>query len=65
MARIDGVVPSTKGGTDLDGRPIQRHEDWQQGIAVVRYEADDGRFTYENIAIHEGWALWQGKEYRT
>lgn len=32
---------------------------------VVRYEADDGRFTYENIAIHEGWALWQGKEYRT
>lgn len=65
LARIDGVVPSTKGGTDLDGRPIQRHEDWQQGAAVVRYEPDDGRFTYENIAIHEGWALWQGKEYRT
>lgn len=65
LARRDGVVPSTKGGTDLDGRPIQRHEDWQQGVAVVRYEDGDGRFTYENIAIHEGWALWQGKEYRT
>ena len=64
LARLDGVVPSTKGGTDLDGRPIQRHEDWQQGVAVVRYEPGDGRFTYENIAIHEGWALWQGKEYR-
>lgn len=65
LARIDGVVPSTKGGTDLDGRPVQRHEDWQQGLAVVRFEGDDGRFTYENIAIHEGWAMWQGKEYRT
>lgn len=65
LARRDGVVPSTKGGTDLDGRPIQRHEDWQQGVAVVRYEDGDGRFTYDNIAIHEGWAMWQGKEYRT
>ena len=65
LARRDGVVPSTKGGTDLDGRPIQRHEDWQQGVAVVRYEPGDGRFDYTNIAIHEGWAMWQGKEYRT
>lgn len=65
LARRDGVVPSTKGGTDLDGRPIQRHEDWQQGVAVVRYEPGDGRFDYHNIAIHEGWAMWQGKEYRT
>lgn len=64
LARIDGAVPSTKGGTDLDGRPIQRHEDWQQGVAVVRFEQGDGRFTYENVAIHEGWAMWQGKEYR-
>jgi len=64
LARRDGVVPSTKGGTDLDGRPIQRHEDWQQGCAVVRYEPGDGRFDYHNIAIHEGWAMWQGKEYR-
>ena len=65
LARIDGVVPSTKGGTDLDGRPMTRHEDWQQGCAVVRYEPGDGRFDYHNIAIHEGWALWQGKEYRS
>lgn len=64
LARIDGVVPSTKGGTDLDGRPIQRHEDWQQGLAVVNYEEGDGRFTYHNVAIHDGWAMWQGREYR-
>lgn len=64
LARTDGVVPSTKGGTDLDGRPVfGGHEDWQQGLAVVRFQSGDGRFTYENIAIHQGWAMWQGKEY--
>lgn len=64
LARIDGSVPSTKGGVDLDGRPLPVVEDWQQGFAVVRFEPGDGRFTYENVAIHDGWAMWQGKEYR-
>jgi len=61
LARIDGAVPSTKGGTDLDGRPVQRHEDWQQGVAVVRHHAD-GRFRYEQIPIHDGWAFHAGRE---
>ena len=64
LARIDGAVPSTKGGVDLDGRPMQSTEDWQQGVAVIQFEEGDGRFTYTNIAIHSGWALWAGKEYR-
>ena len=63
LARIDGAVPSTKGGTDLDGRPIARHEDWQQGLAVVPC-ADDGRFWIEQVAIHEGAGWWRGREYR-
>jgi predicted phosphodiesterase len=63
LARLDGAVPSTKGGVDLDGRPVVRHEDWQQGLAVVPYDPDSGRFVYEQIAIHDGWAMWRGKEY--
>lgn len=63
LARVDGVVPSTKGGYDLDGRPVPTVEDWQQGFAVVRYEAGDGRFVYDNVAIHDGWAMYEGKEY--
>jgi predicted phosphodiesterase len=63
LCRVDGVVPSTKGGTDLDGRPLTRYEDWAQGVAVVEYEPGDGRFTYHNVAIHDGWAMWRGKEY--
>lgn len=63
LARIDGAVPSTKGGIDLDGRPVQRYEDWQQGMAIVRYEPGDGRFVYEQVAIRDGWAFHNGKEY--
>lgn len=63
LARTDGAVPSTKGGIDLDGRPLTRHEDWQQGVAVIDYEPGDGRFVYEQVAIRNGWARWRGKEY--
>jgi len=63
LARIDGVVPSTKQGTDLDGRPLKRMEDWQSGCAVVTYEPGDGRFVYEQVAIHDGWAQYRGKDY--
>lgn len=63
LCRIDGVVPSTKGGMDLDGRPVPTVEDWAQGFALVHYERGDGRFTYHNIAIHDGWAMFAGKEY--
>ena len=63
LARIDGVVPSTKGGMDLDGRPVVRHEDWQSGFAVVDYEEGDGRFVYHQVAIHDGWCRWDGRDY--
>lgn len=63
LCRTDGAIPSTKGGTDLDGRPLYRSEDWQQGIGVVTFEDGDGRFVYEQIAIHNGWAHYRGKDY--
>jgi hypothetical protein len=63
LARIDGAVPSTRGGIDLDGRPIRRHENWQQGLGIVHYEPDDGRFVYEQVAIHNGWAHYAGRDY--
>lgn len=63
LCRTDGAIPSTKGGTDLDGRPLYRSEDWQQGVGVVTYEEGEGRFVYEQIAIHNGWAHYRGKDY--
>jgi hypothetical protein len=64
LARIDGAVPSTKQGSDLDGRPLRRIEDWQQGLAVVPYDPETGEFDYEAVAIRDGAAFWRGREYR-
>lgn len=65
LARIDGAIPSTKGGVDLDGRPLSRHENWQQGIGIVTYEDDgDHKFAYECMTIYNGWSMYRGKEYK-
>lgn len=63
LARCDGAVPSTKGGMDLDGRPMTIVEDWQQGLAVVSYEDGEGAFWYEQIPIHNKTAFFRGKVY--
>jgi hypothetical protein len=61
LARCDGSVPSTKGGLDLDGRPMTVVEDWQQGLAVINFEQGDGQFWYEQVPIHNGSAMFRGK----
>jgi len=63
LARTDGAVPSTRGGIDLDGRPLPVVEDWQQGFGVVTFQPGDGQFFYEQVAIHEGQTWFRGKLY--
>lgn len=65
LARCDGTVPSTKGGLDLDGRPMTVVEDWQQGIGVVTFEPGEGQFWYEQVPFHGGEAFFRGKLYGT
>ena len=68
LARIDGAVPSYGQGLDLDGRPLPRHENWQQGVAVIDYNTDTGNFYYQQVPIfnEEGtpWMRFENKEYR-
>jgi predicted phosphodiesterase len=69
LARVDGAVPSTKQGTDLDGRPLVRHEDWQSGAAVIPYNPETGDFVYEQVAIHHkgggAWGMWRGRVFES
>lgn len=63
LAKTNGAVPSTRGGIDLDGRPLNVVEDWQQGVGIVTFEPGDGNFFYEQIPIHDGQAWFRGKLY--
>jgi len=67
LARTDGAVPSMKGGTDLDGRPIIRKggEDWQQGVAVAHTKGNTTIYTNVPI-VSDGpdrVAVYNGREY--
>lgn len=69
LCRVDGTVPSTRGGgIDIFGNPVKVFEDWQQGVTVVRYEEGDGRFILEEVPIYRGdpyWAIHKGQEYNS
>lgn len=62
LCRIDGAVPDNA-GTDIKGRPITSWKNWQQGVAVVRYQEGHGNFAVEIVPILEGWALHRGQEF--
>lgn len=65
LARLDGAVPSTKQGMDVDGRPLVSHENWQQGMAVIEYEqTGKHRFSYECMPIFDGATCWRGEWYK-
>lgn len=61
LCRIDGAVPSYKGGTDALGRPLTSYENWQQGCAVVTYEPGNGPFSLELVPIFDGRAIFRGE----
>ena len=63
LCRIDGAVPSTKGGIDLDGQPLKSYEDWQNGLFVIPYQDGEGLFSLEHVQILGGWGMWRGQEY--
>jgi len=62
LCRIDGHVPSVKGSTDSNGKPVTYWENWQQGIAVIRYK-DEGSFHVDLVHIDEGKTLYKGQEF--
>lgn len=63
LCRIDGAVPGVKGGIDSWGRPLTSYENWQQGVAVVSYVPGNGRFSYEQVPIFDGSAVYRGRVF--
>jgi hypothetical protein len=63
LCRVDGAVPSVKGGINLEEKPVRQFENWQQGMGLVWYK-ESGEFTIEPIHIINGWAVYAGQEFR-
>lgn len=61
LARTDGAVPSTKGANEDDGKPLVRHESWQQSVGVLT-EFAGGGWQMEVVRIRDGVAHYRGQE---
>lgn len=63
MCRIDGTVPSFHGATGINGQAALRWEDWQNGLAVIRYK-ESGEFFANLVQIEDGVTVYEGQELR-
>lgn len=63
LCRIDGTVPSFRSGASVLDAPPRSWENWQQGLAVVRYDPDGSKFAVEMVPIFEGWAMHRGQVF--
>lgn len=63
LCRVDGAVPSVHGAIGGDGRPATVYEDWQNGVAVIRYTDDD--FRVDLVQIEDGMTVYMGQEIRS
>ena len=63
LCRVDGSVPSVKGGVTPNEKPVKYWENWQQGIGFAWYK-DTGEFTLLSVPIIDDWAVFMGREFR-
>lgn len=63
LCRVDGAVPSYGAGLNDNGRPVGHWEDWQQGV-MIGWVKENGEFTLQPIHIMDGWALYEGQEFK-
>lgn len=66
LCRVDGTLPSARGGHTPTGRPTKPTEKWGQGVTLAFSHHSDPNFTpiVEHFPIHDGVAYRHGREYR-
>lgn len=63
LCRVDGAVPSVNGAIGADGRSAEVFENWQNGVAVVRFK-ESGEFFWELVQIEDGRTIYERQELR-
>lgn len=63
LCRIDGAVPSVKGGIDPNGVPVEVTENWTQGIALHHRRKGQPSIV-ELVPISDGVAHYRGQLFR-
>lgn len=62
LCRTDGIVPSYHSSIDHNNEPVVHHENWQQGVMVIR-DFGEGQYTFDHAPINKGELLFEGRVY--
>lgn len=62
LCRIDGAVPSYHSAVDQHNQPVQRFENWQNSMMVIR-DYGGGNYQFDQIPIRQGVIHYNGKTY--
>jgi predicted phosphodiesterase len=63
LCRVDGGVPGVHSAIDAKGKPAEVFEDWQNGVAVIRFK-ESGEFFWELVQIEDGVTVYNNQEIR-
>lgn len=61
LCKVDGTVPSFHSSRGADGKSATYYENWQHGLAVIRYR-DSGEFFVNLVSIEDGKTVYEGQE---
>jgi hypothetical protein len=62
LCHIDGRVPSYHSAIDINNRPVDYKENWQQGVMVI-HDYGDGKYVFDQVPIHDGVLYYNGKVF--
>lgn len=63
LCRVDGAVPGVNSAIGANGKPIVEYENWQNGVAVIRYK-ESGEFFWNLVQIEDGETIYESGELR-
>ena len=62
LCRTDGIVPSYYSAVDQFNKPVKYHENWQNGVMVIR-DYGDGQYQFDQVPIINGTINYNGRRY--
>ncbi|MDV7402044.1 hypothetical protein RZS08_62055, partial [Arthrospira platensis SPKY1] len=62
LCRTDGFVPSYYSAVDQFNKPVKYHENWQNGVLVIR-DYGDGHYQFDQVPIIGGTINYNGRRY--
>lgn len=63
LCKTDGIMPSVHSGVDVNGRHVERHEQWQKGVSILYGKEGDSPFAFDIIDLDNEKVRYNNRVY--